>query len=153
MACIDGIGVWLALEVGVGFWCAAAFSSFSFSRLRFSSRSCRLRLSSSAITALTSLPSRSSKTLNSSPSPTPGIASDSFFPCSLSTHLFASSCDANLIETIPRAAPLDLSICGSKDMIVPCAPKCRRICEFGMSGDIPMMRTVVGSGPTECASC
>lgn len=123
-------GVWAALDVGVALRCAEAWPVFSFSpfsRRRFSSRSRRLRPSSSACTALSSLPSPSKTTRSSSPSPTPGTASESFFPCSFSTHCFASSCDVYRMNTMPRAPPLDLSICGSKEVMVPCTPKCRRI--------------------------
>jgi hypothetical protein len=140
---------------------AALSRSFSsFSLLRFSSRS-RLFLSSNCfITAFNFLPSPSSTTLTSSPSAEPtGTLSPkplpvpSLRPFSCVAHFFACSCVSYLMYTIPKVAPFSLSICGSNETTVPCAPKWRRICSLGVNGFRLVMSTAVGGGgPVEFAS-
>lgn len=74
------------------------------------------------MTAASFFPSPSNTTRSSSPSTIVSmfpIPVAPFFPFSFSTHFFASSCVLNLINTIPRAAPFALLICGSNDTIGP----------------------------------
>ena len=125
----------------------------SFSLL-LSSLSFRFLSSNPFKTAFSFQPSPSRTAFHSSTSPNfPNGIKPPFLPCSLSTHLLASSCAPNFRKRIPRALPFSLSIWGSKDTRFPYCWKFRRRFWLGVRGEMPVMRTERGGGgPAEFSS-
>lgn len=80
-------------------------------------------LSSSSFNTIFNLPPSPSKTTfhssSSLPFKTVVPMIPPFLPCSFSTARFACSCARYLMKMMPSAAPLEESICGSKDAMVP----------------------------------